>query len=116
MLRRRNGGSNRACNNDYKQDDNYIRHGLIKKEGCVPPHWRLHMQNPSLDVTSVRDCSNQEEMSKVQTPQPSFVHTDFLRNFTAPCDSIFYVSLKKETTTNDDLKDYLEEWTIGRTI
>jgi hypothetical protein len=103
VLRRRNGGRNKACNIDYQQDDNYIRHELIRKVGCVPPHWRLHMKNPSLDVSTVRDCSNQEEMSKVQTPQPSFVHTDFLQNFTAPCSSIFDMSLKKETIVNDDL-------------
>ena len=103
-MRRRDGGKGKRCNKNYKQDDNYIRYEIVRKEGCVPPHWRQDFQtNPDFEIDKFRDCKDKHEMRKVQTPSPSFVHSEFLFSFTFPCDSIFYISLKKESTLDNDL-------------
>ena len=107
VLRRRFGGNNQPCNTDWRQDDNHIRLEIIKKVGCVPPHWRLQMSRPSLGVSSIRDCLSQDEMHRCQIPQPSFVHSKFLENYTPPCDAIFSMSLKKETNGNNDLSKFM---------
>ena len=104
VLRRRDGGKNKPCNENYQQDDNYIRYEIVRREGCIPPHWRQHfLTNPDFDIKDIRDCKNQKEMRKVQTPSPSFVHSEFLFQFTFPCHSIFYISLKKEQNKDHEL-------------
>ena len=100
-MRRRNGGNNQQCNIHYREDDNYIRYDVIKKIGCVPPHWQSHMESASLDIRSIRICSSQEEMGMVQTPEPLFVHSEFLKNHTSPCDSIFSIGMMNKAIQKD---------------
>ena len=43
VVRRRQGGNNRECNEDWENDDDYIRLHIAISVGCVPPQWRKHI-------------------------------------------------------------------------
>ena len=59
------------------------------------------MESASLDIRSIRICTSQKEMGMVQTPEPSFVHSEFLKNYTSPCDSIFSIGMMNKLIQRD---------------
>ena len=59
------------------------------------------MESASLDIRSIRICTSQEEMGMVQTPEPLFVHSEFLKNYTSPCDSIFSIGMMNKLIQRD---------------
>ena len=60
------------------------------------------MESASLDTRTIRICSSQEEMGMVQTPEPLFVHSEFLKNYTSPCDSIFSIGMMNKAIQKDE--------------
>ena len=113
VVRRRHGGNNRECNGDWENDDDYIRLRIVKRVGCVPPHWRKHITsilNMPLrkeidsyheisklrETDSINNCSNKDEMKQFMTPAPYYVHSEFLQSYPFACDTVQAIYHTKE--------------------
>ena len=113
MVRRRHGGNNRECNEDWENDDDYIRLHIAIRIGCVPPQWRKHItrilsipKRKDIDTHhdivkyrekgSINNCSTKEEMKQFMTPAPYYVHTEFLQSHPFACDTVQAIYQSKE--------------------
>ena len=86
VIRKRNTRVS-LCNENYKEDDDVIRKGLIKEAGCTPSHWPI-------DKDYKARCKTKEQMTVVGTPLLETIHPEFLNKFKneEPCNQIYGIA------------------------